>query len=87
MCRSKVIAVINELVQLGFVRKLRVIKKDGSYSDNHYSVVEPEPPKKEESPQQSTILLGTFYLNYSDYSVACQAEKRGLFVFLSGVVP
>lgn len=92
MCRSKVIAVINELVKMGFICKLRVLKKDGSYSDNHYSVVEqPEPPKKEESPKQATTPFGTFikksYLNYNDCSAACQEKLRGLFVFLSGVVP
>ena len=38
IARKKVIAVINELVGLGFIRKLRVLKKDGSFSDNHYSV-------------------------------------------------
>ena len=35
IARKKVIAVINELVGLGFIRKLRVLKKDGSFSDNH----------------------------------------------------
>ena len=37
--RKKVIAVINELVGMGFIRKLKVLKKDGSYSDNHYSTI------------------------------------------------
>ena len=55
--RKKVIAVINELVGMGFIRKLKVLKKDGSYSDNHYSVSEPTAEnnnqgKKEESPGQ-----------------------------------
>lgn len=30
--RNKVIAVIKELAKRGFIRKLRVLKKDGSYS-------------------------------------------------------
>ncbi len=38
--RNKVISVIKELVGFGFIRKLKVLKKDGSYSDNHYSVAD-----------------------------------------------
>lgn len=37
--RSSVIKAINELVALKLIKKQRVIKKDGSYSDNHYEVV------------------------------------------------
>ena len=38
--RNKVIAVINELVELGVIVKSRVLKKDGSYSDNHYAIAD-----------------------------------------------
>ena len=71
--RNKVIAVINELVELGVISKSRVLKKDGSYSDNHYGIAdengqaeteviaEAEEKEKEESPEQTvTVLLGTF---------------------------
>ena len=71
--RNKVIAVINELVELGVISKSRVLKKDGSYSDNHYAIAdengqaeteviaEAEEKEKEESPEQTvTVLLGTF---------------------------
>ena len=66
--RKKVIAVINELVGMGFIRKLKVLKKDGSYSDNHYSVSEPtaenkNQDKKEESPEQAATAFGTFKNN------------------------
>ena len=94
--RKKVIAVINELVGMGFVRKLKVLKKDGSYSDNHYSVSEPtvenkNQGKKEESPKQATTLFGTFrnilHIDYILPVIACQAVKQDFFSFQSGVVP
>ena len=37
--RSSVIKTVQELVAIKLIRKLRVKKKDGSYSDNHYKVV------------------------------------------------
>lgn len=94
--RKKVIAVINELVGMGFIRKLKVLKKDGSYSDNHYSVSEPtienkNQGKKEESPKQATTLFGTFrnilHIDYILPVIACQAVKQDFFYFHSGVVP
>ena len=91
--RGKVISTINELVQLGFIRKLRILKSDGSYSDNHYSFSEPEQLiKKEESPKQATTPFRTF--NKSNYSsdykrcvAICQVKFNSLFDFFSGVVP
>ena len=80
--RNKVIAVINELVGMGFIRKLKVLKKDGSYSDNHYSVADQtsekdETEKKEESPEQATTLSGTLqnllHIDYNPPVIACQA--------------
>lgn len=44
--RSAVIQTINELVSFGLLKKYKVRKKDGSYSDNHYKVVALKPPKR-----------------------------------------
>ena len=88
--------MINELVEMGFIRKFKVLKKDGSYSDNHYSVSEPTAEnknqgKKEESPEQAATAFGTFrnklHLNYIPPVIACQAVKQEFFSFQSGVVP
>ena len=96
IARKKVIAVINELVSLGVIRKLRVLKKDGSYSDNHYSVSEPEVQKekghKKASPQQAANSLRTQKINhvcikYKPLIVCCQVKNQGLPDFYSGVVP
>ena len=96
IARKKVIAVINELVSLGFIRKLRVLKKDGSYSDNHYSVSEPEvqteKEDKKESPKQAANLFGTKKRNktcfdYKPLIACCQVHNQGLPDFYSGVVP
>ena len=95
IARKKVIAVINELVGLGFIRKLRVLKKDGSYSDNHYSVSEPEVQKKtedkKESPKQAANLFGTQRITqhqkYIPLIACCQVKNQGLPDFYSGVVP
>ncbi|MGN1457687.1 MAG: helix-turn-helix domain-containing protein [Acutalibacteraceae bacterium] len=93
--RNKVIAVINELVKMGFIRKFKIIKKDGSYSDNHYSVTEPTLQAKKESPRQFCGLSGTFkikigkisYLDYMRSESACQGKSINLINFFSGVVP
>ena len=99
IARNKVVAVINELVGLGFIRKLRVLKKDGSYSDNHYSVSEPQPQKKKRdkkaSPKQAANLFGTqkniyAYQDYKPIIACCQATNKKLvdfYFYLSGVVP
>ena len=94
--RKKVIAVINELVEMGFIRKLKVLKKDGSYSDNHYSVSEPTAEnknqgKKEESPKQAITLFGTFknklHTNYKLPVAVCQLAIQDFQYFYTGVVP
>lgn len=93
--RKKVIAVINELVDMGFIHKLRVLKKDGSFSDNHYSITDPqsveENKAKKESPKQATTPFGTLRnISYFDYKLpvsACQVEKQDFLCFYSGVVP
>lgn len=38
LSRSKVISAIAELVRLSLINKFKIIKKDGSYSDNHYQI-------------------------------------------------
>ncbi len=38
LSRSKVIKAISELVKLRLISKFRIIKTDGSYSDNHYQI-------------------------------------------------
>ena len=86
--RNKVIAVINELVELGVIVKSRVLKKDGSYSDNHYAIADENgqaeteviAEEKEESPEQTvTVLLGTFstvsQFDFKPFVMDCQAEK------------
>ena len=99
IARNKVIEVINELVELGVIVKKNVLKKDGSYSDNHYSISEPEaiqeqnenPDKKEESPQQTTTALRTLkkslLSNYKCLKPNCQAIFSRFVCFFSGVVP
>ena len=100
IARKKVIAVINELVSLGVIRKLRVLKKDGSYSDNHYSVSDPQPKKerrdKKASPQQAANSLRTQSRNklvctkYKPLIADCQVLRQrltNLYFYLSGVVP
>ena len=99
IARNKVIEVINELVELGVIVKKNVLKKDGSYSDNHYSISEPKaiqaqnenPDKKEESPQQTTTALRTLEkevcTHYKCYQPNCQAIFSRFVNCYSGVVP
>ena len=99
IARNKVIEVINELVELGVIVKKNVLKKDGSYSDNHYSITDRKteqapnenPDKKEESPQQTTTALRTLknilYPNYKSFKANCQAPFSHFVYFRSGVVP
>ena len=92
--KDKVVAAIQELVRLGLIRKLRVLKKDGSYSDNHYSVADPQVQDnkdKKESPKQAASSFGTLRnISYTDYKLpvaACQVFKPDFLYFYSGVVP
>jgi len=99
--RNKVIAVINELVELGVIVKSRVLKKDGSYSDNHYAIADENgqaeteviaEEEKEESPEQTvTVLLGTFstvsQFDFKPFVMDCQAENQDFSYFYTGVVP
>ena len=43
--RSAVIKTISELLILGLIKKYRIRKKDGSFSDNHYRIISLKPPK------------------------------------------
>ena len=97
--RNKIISVINELVELGVIRKLKIVKKDGSYSDNHYSINNPEekqeaiqnPDPKEENPQQdimpSKTLIKPLYPYDENLKSVCSSKYPKFFYFYSGVVP
>ena len=101
IARTKVIATISELVSMGLISKRRVLKKDGSYSDNHYSVSdEKQQPKekriKRERPEQGANSFGTKNIDNITYCISdykankkdCQVVKRKLFLFFrKGVVP
>ena len=57
--RSAVVQTLKELVSLGLIRKYRVRKKDGSYSDNHYKVVVLKPPRiRRRGKRRSRLALG-----------------------------
>lgn len=43
--RSAVIKTMSELIEKGLIKRYRLRKKDGSYSDNHYRIIELKPPK------------------------------------------
>jgi predicted transcriptional regulator len=102
IARTKVIATISELVSLGLISKRRVLKKDGSYSDNHYSVSDAKKKSEEKrvkrvSPKQVSGLFGTgkidnisssFTVYYKANNNDCQVKKRKIFLlFGRGVVP
>ncbi|MBR1481509.1 MAG: helix-turn-helix domain-containing protein [Ruminococcus sp.] len=57
--RSAVIQTVKELIVLGLLKKYRVRKKDGSYSDNHYKVVAFKPPRiRRKGKRRSRLALG-----------------------------
>ena len=96
IARNKVIAVINELVELGVIIKINVLKKDGSYSDNHYSISNLETEHEtvdvtnqtEETLQKITIPFKTLINVLNDkYLKSCQSGYPKSFYFYSGVVP
>ena len=61
--RSAVIQTLKELVSVGLIKKYRVRKKDGSYSDNHYKVVALKPPRirRRKGKRRSRFALGVTY--------------------------
>lgn len=63
--RSAVILTINELVSLGLLKKYKVRKKNGSYSDNHYKVIALKPPRRKirRKKRRSRFALGSSHLD------------------------
>ena len=60
--RSAVIKTISELLSVGLIKKYKVHKKDGSYSDNHYKVVALKPTRRKimRKKRRSRFALGFF---------------------------
>lgn len=60
--RSAVIKTVSELVSLGLIKRYRIKKKDGSYSDNHYKVIALKPPRRRirRKKRRSRLTLGSF---------------------------
>ena len=57
--RSAVVQTLKELVCIGLIKKYRVRKKDGSYSDNHYKVIALKPPRiRRKRKRRSRLALG-----------------------------
>ena len=93
--KNKIVSVIKELVQLGFIRKMKVLKKDGSYSDNHYSITKLEGNNETENREvdsaQTTTMAEIIEMVFSCideiidsvYEIVCSKP----FYFYSGVVP
>lgn len=44
--RSSVIKTITELISVGLIKKYRIKKRNGSYSDNHYKVITLKSPRR-----------------------------------------
>lgn len=63
--RSAVVQTLKELVSVGLIKKYRVRKKDGSYSDNHYKVVALKPPRirRRKGKRRSRFALGFSHLD------------------------
>lgn len=98
--RSKVIATIKELINMGVVRRFKIKKKDGSYSDNHYSLsdshnqLQSEPPiEKEDKKISEPPVTRSGHTQYKHTKFVCHYYSVHLlhcqrkFLFLSGVVP
>ena len=93
--KNKIVSVIKELVELGFIIKTKVMKKDGSYSDNHYSITKPEVSndsenKKVDSAQMTTMAeITEMVFSCFDEIVDSVSERicSKAFYFYSGVVP
>ena len=76
-----------------------LVKKDGSYSDNHYSINNPEekqetvqnPDPKEENSQPdimpSKTLIKPLYSDNESLKSVCSSKYPEFFYFYSGVVP
>ena len=90
--KNKIVSVIKELVELGFIIKTKVMKKDGSYSDNHYSITKPEVSndsenKKVDSAQMTTMAEITemvFFVLMKLLIRFLREFARKLFIFTQG---
>lgn len=60
--RSAVITTISELISVGLIKKHNVHKKDGSYSDNYYEIVDLElpAPKTQKKKRRCCFALNIF---------------------------
>lgn len=63
--RSAVIKTISELLSVGLIKRYKVRKKDGSYSDNHYKVITLKPPRRKirRKKRRSRFALGFSHAN------------------------
>lgn len=63
--RSAVIQTVSELLSFGLIKRYKVRKKDGSYSDNHYKVITLKPPKRKikRKKRRSRFALGFSHKN------------------------
>ena len=67
MKRSAVVQTLKELVCIGLIKKYRVRKKDGSYSDNHYKVIALKPPRIRRKRKRRSRLA----LDFSHANITC----------------
>ena len=65
--RSAVVQTLKELVCIGLIKKYRVRKKDGSYSDNHYKVIALKPPRIRGKRKRRSRLA----LDFSHANITC----------------
>ena len=95
LSKNKIVSVIKELVELGFIRKTKVLKKDGSYSDNHYSITKPEESNDTENKELNSAQMTTM-AEITEMVFSCVDEIGDsvsericskAFYFYSGVVP
>lgn len=63
--RSAVIKTVSELLSVGLIKRYKVRKKDGSYSDNHYKVITLKPPRRKikRKKRRSRLALGSSHLD------------------------
>ena len=82
-------------LELGFIRKTKVLKKDGSYSDNHYSITKPEESNDSENQEvdfaQMTTMAEITEMVFSCFDEIVDSVSERIcskaFYFYSGVVP
>lgn len=79
--RSSVIKTVQELVSMKLIRKTRVKKKDGSYSDNHYKVVALKFFKIKKKRHRKSV-IATQYDVRSRYSIRVSCAKPYIFILI-----